>query len=426
MKKLLLYQLIISQLQEDGFPQAARVVSEATMTPFPQEGAIEEQKLLKLVDTGVKVTAKSKERSDHPINKVLEEAFGGVLAQQRDRCLDYESVEKGKEHVLTLPDFQTRFITTHKDVCRCAQFSNDGKLVVTGSNDSSIKLIDVDKMKHYKSDGGGDEFTQSRPVARTFYDHSQTVNELMFHPFLPMLASCSADQTIKFYDYSKASTKKASRSIQDTHGVRSIHFHPSGDFLLAGTDHHMIRLYDLNSGQAFTCSDPKDHHQSSVNVVRYAYTPNISIFASCSKDGTIKLWDSVQNKCIKTLVNAHNGFEVTCLQFSRNHKYLLSGGRDSHVRIWDLATDRQLRSFNGCVQTATFNHTEDFVLTSDEGTSEALVWDSRTGTLVQRLTGHSNHVRAIAASPVENSLMTCSDDHRARYWVGTDPPPDFI
>lgn len=44
--------------------------------------------------------------------------------------------------------------------------------------------------------------------------------------------------------------------------------HPSGDFLLAGTEHHMVRLYDVNTLQAYTCRKSTDHHFGPINMLR--------------------------------------------------------------------------------------------------------------------------------------------------------------
>jgi WD40 repeat protein len=73
--------------------------------------------------------------------------------------------------------------------------------------------------------GGG---AGGRPVTKTFYDHTQSINDLAFHPFLNILASASRDNSIKLFDYG-GSQKKAHQVLQDTHNVRSIVFHPSGD-----------------------------------------------------------------------------------------------------------------------------------------------------------------------------------------------------
>ena len=46
--------------------------------------------------------------------------------------------------------------------------------VATGSEDTSIKLLDVVKMKNYnqvKSEHGED-YAPAKPVIRTYYDHS--------------------------------------------------------------------------------------------------------------------------------------------------------------------------------------------------------------------------------------------------------------
>jgi cleavage stimulation factor subunit 1 len=182
----------------------------------------------------------------------------------------------------------------------------------------------------------------------------------------------------------------------------------------------MIRLYDCVTLQAYTAADAKDHHFKPINQVRYS--PDGSVFASCSKDGYIKIWDAINNRVVRLFAAAHGGSEVSSVQFTRNNKYLLSCGKDSTIRLWDMATGRQLKNYTGGVSSknrlqACFNYNEDMIFGSDEKANSALVWDSRSGELRQRLTGHNNLVRWIASSPVDNAIITCSDDHRARYWT---------
>jgi len=280
-----------------------------------------------------------------------------------------------------------------------------------------MKTYNATKSEH------GEDFAPARPVVRTFYDHTQSINDLDFHPASPILISCSRDCTIKFYDYSQSTVKRSFCYLQDTHNIRTINFHPSGDFVVSGTEHNMLRLYDINTLQCYTSPRTQDHHLGPINQVRYA--PEGNIFASCSKDGSIKLWDGVTNKVINTIMKAHSGFEPTSVQFSKNQKYLLSGGKDAIIRIWELSTGRQVQRIITGPQwknrlQVTFSHTEDFVLSSDENAYAAIVWDTRSGEQVQRLTGHTNVIPWIASSPVEPVLMTCSADHRARFWQASE------
>ena len=54
---------------------------------------------------------------------------------------------------------------------------------------------------------------------------------LEFHPKEPILASGSLDFTVKLFDYSKASAKKAFKTITDASPITCMSFHPTGDYL---------------------------------------------------------------------------------------------------------------------------------------------------------------------------------------------------
>ena len=101
---------------------------------------------------------------------------------------------------------------------------------------------------------------------------------------------------------------------------------------------------------------------------------NISIW-NCpwtdkSKDGCIKLWDGVSHRCYSTLERAHDGYEVCSVQFTKNGKFLLTSGKDSICRLWEISTSRVIHQFTGAElsgrqmhrSNACFNHTEEHVM----------------------------------------------------------------
>lgn len=176
----------------------------------------------------------------------------------------------------------------------------------------------------------------------------------------------------------------------------------------------------------FTSPNPQDHHFGPINQARFS--SDGKLFVSAGKDGAIKLWDGVTGRCVNTLPNAHGAGQVYSVSFSRNCKYLLSSGQDQIVKLWDVSTMRQVRVYkNSPAQTATplpehacraqacFNYDEEFVMSSDK--SDICVWSTRSSELLWRLPGHNKQVRWLAASPVEQSFMSCSDDTRARFWA---------
>lgn len=191
-----------------------------------------------------------------------------------------------------------------------AAFSDDGNFIATGSQDTSLKVLDATVIM--SRDTSGDE----KKVIKTLYDHTGPVNEVAFHPNGAVLASCSGkffaqsfdqliqsmmvdDGNIKFYDLQKQNTKRGFRYLADTYPVRSIAFHPSGEFIISGTDHHSVRMFDIQSMKLYIPPSQNDHHLGAITRVRYA--PNGTTFASCSLDGSIKIYETVSGKCINTI-----------------------------------------------------------------------------------------------------------------------------
>ncbi|KAG0246434.1 hypothetical protein BGX31_002088 [Mortierella sp. GBA43] len=324
------------------------------------------------------------------------------------------------------PMLSTVCTTTHKEAVTCTTFSKDGRYAASGSADASLKIVDVNKMKLVNDD--------VHPVIRTLYDHVSPVTDVDFHPNGLVLAA-SSDTVVKLYDLSRPSVKRSFRYLQDSHPIKSVSFHPSGDFLLVGSEAETVRIFDVKTLQCFTprtfsgpthsssadnnAQQHQGSHRSGINHIEYA--PTGSVFITASQDGSIKVWDAVSGKVVRTIENAHSGKGVTTATISRNGKYILSGGFDSVSKLWDLGSGKMIHGFQGAVQqnekqSTVFSYNEDFVFSSDESNNTIVCWDSRTATLLKRYTGHQGLIRSISASPTENALVSCGDDNRLRFW----------
>ncbi|CAB3366752.1 Hypothetical predicted protein [Cloeon dipterum] len=374
-----LYRLIISQLFHDGYQNLGLSLSSLVQA---EPLCPPSNRLHHLVQYGLQ----HEPDAPRPVTKV-ESLLGAGLD------LEYETDIQSLAPEPAL--YETAYVTSHKGQCRAGAFSLDGNLVATGSVDASIKILDVERMLAKSAPDADERGTgqdqQGHPVIRTLYDHLEEVTSLEFHPKELILASGSSDYSIKLFDFSKTSVRKAYKTITDSEPIRCMNFHPTGDYLLVGTSHPVIRLYDANTAQCYVCCFAAHQHKDEITAVKWAL--DAKVFASASKDGDIKLWDGVSNKCFNTIHRAHDGQEVSSLCFTRNGKYLLSSGKESQIRLWELTTNRCLIAYTGAGTTgqkeyhaqAVFNHTEDYVMYPDEMTTSLCVWNSRNASRKQLL-----------------------------------------
>ncbi|KAF8746787.1 WD40 repeat-like protein, partial [Rhizoctonia solani] len=161
-----------------------------------------------------------------------------------------------------------------------------------------------------------------------------------------------------------------------------------------------------------------DGNRSYFFVNSVAFSPDGIQLASCSRDGTIIIWDTQLCGIASGPLRGHRD-GVLSVKFSSDGKRLVSGADDNTIIIWDVCTGTilvgPLQGHIAPVQSAVFSPNGNVIASvACQGDTTARLWDSRTGNIIKQLDGHEAGIMSIAYSPNSKYLATGSNDNTVR------------
>ena len=304
--------------------------------------------------------------------------------------------------------------TGHTGPVYAAAFSPDGKSVVSGGYDNRLLIWQPDQVRPFDYPlvvAGG---TNPPPQYRALEGHTGPVHTVAFSANGKLVLSGSNDNTLKLWDSASGKLIKSLRG----HGgwVDSAVFSPDGHSVLSGSHDNGIKLWSITGYEEVRVLQGRVLQGHTDAVLSAACSRDGTKIVTASRDRTAKVWDFATGNMLQDFEEGHDYLASTAAFFP-DGKRLLTAAADNTTRVWDLSAGTQLLRLDrtGRSSVVSLSHDAKLVLSgSDEQTAK--LWNAQTGELVRTTKPLSAEVTAVAFSPDDRTFFTGDAHGHCRLW----------
>jgi WD40 repeat protein len=289
----------------------------------------------------------------------------------------------------------------HTDTVKCVALSADGRRAISGGEDGTIRIWDVESGKEIRSLQG---MKSVRSVALS-YDGRRAISG----------SYDNLNWTVRVWDVEKG--KEIRRFEEQQKEILSVLFKPDGRVLYATID--SIREGEIESGQesVYKINRLPDISDLAFGWFCFAFSPDGRRAIGQFEDRALHLIDLKQERellrCTRNLENDQ------CVTFSADGRRALSGSYNGGIAdLWDLETGRKITSFKGLtgvVLSVAFSPDGKRAAAADGGGNIHL-FDVEIGSEITQYKVNDSAVMSVTFSPNGKYLLTGGMDKTVRLW----------
>ena len=331
------------------------------------------------------------------------------------------------------PNFSGHGSINQDDEVYQAIFSPDGRFVLSGGNDSSIKIWD----------------SSTGALVHTFWDHTDTINSIDFSPDGKSFLSASMDGTVTVRNFD--THEKYLTILSQSGSIYDAEYSPDGKLIATANKDCNVSLWEVSSGllareysfSGWSCSaydlafspDGKsilvsDHTSlylldvateeakkdiNTSNVYRLAFSPDGNFYVTSSLDGLVSLWNSQTGDLIRTFRGLTK--VVYSLAFSPDGKSLAAVSEDKHLKIWNVNSGIEINDIpfeKQYVYSLSFSSDGKYIAAGASDGSTILIL-SETGEIIQKLDIFLD-TSSIVFSPDGKYVAAADSNYTVRMW----------
>jgi WD40 repeat protein len=269
----------------------------------------------------------------------------------------------------------------HSDVISTVIFSPDGRYIVSGAWDATVKLWDADTGREMG----------------TFLGHTGRVEALAISPCGNLFASASTDG-IRIWDIRT--------------GKEFIRLEERAFSLAFGSDGATLYTASLNGMKIWDVRKRKIIKVITNQSVSYASFSKSNNYIAYVADG-IHILDTATG-----LTTTMGNNLITTIALSKDGKHIACGSWDGTIELWDIESKKGPEKFQAHpdkINAITFSNDSRYIVTASADNKIAL-WDIRNINNNKSFFGHTAGVNAIDFSADDRFIISASFDKTIKIW----------
>ena len=260
---------------------------------------------------------------DQRINAVAFSADGEfILTGSNDCTARLWSRKKGfLSHITSSTKKEIHTFRGHKRPIRAVAISPDGKFILTGSEDETAKLWNLES---------GEEI-------QTFIGNESSVESVGFSPDGKFILTGSRDKGIKVWPVKggpEIHTLKGHSSM-----VKEVAFSPDGDLIITGSPDDTVKLWDMKTGKEIHSFLKDDEF-----FFDLSFSPDGRFLIKQSRKEA-NIWDMEDGESIQNISEGVEKQKV--ILFSPDNQLLLTKTNDQNAKLWVKIKDKWIEDIEG-------------------------------------------------------------------------------
>ncbi len=299
-------------------------------------------------------------------------------------------------------------LDSHTSGVRTLEYSSDGRRLLTGSDDNTLKLWNLET---------------KRPL-ETLRGHDGWIAKCTLSPDGKWALSASHDQHVRLWNLGGyEETRVLGGHVLNGHGdvVLNAALSRDGQFAATASRDRTARLWSVKHGTELK-TFAEGHSFLSMRAI---FSPDGRWLFTAAFDNTVRVWNVAHGTEVARLDRTGRS---AALAVSPDGKYLVTGSNDNSAKVWELesvlkaAHSQQppkphwvLKDHRREITTLAISPDGTFLYTGD-AKGRGCLWNQSTSQLHHRLEGHALAITSAVFLPDGSKVYTASRDNSVGVW----------